>query len=119
MSELQKELNKALACLYSVKKLEEKKPKKNIYRKLKDYICKDDNVITSVFGNLDDPTCLFTYLDEKGNVIEYSRVYQNSSKYQFLLDYYVAGIWPKYKIIDDKIKPYLKIYLKKRIEEVE
>lgn len=79
--------------------------------KLKDFIKRDGNTTLVLFGNLNDKTCEFHY--NKGN--EWF-IYKPSGFYcgemDFLLEYRVCSIFPQYKIIDDKIFPYLKVVLR-------
>lgn len=86
-----------------------------IYRKLKNYIHTEHNIITTtkvIFGNLMSMDCEYYY---DGKIYRPSGVY--SGEYDFLLEYYVAGIRPAYKIEDDKIIPYLSVTLRKEVEE--
>lgn len=87
-----------------------------IYRKLKDYMYEDDNSIRSIFGTLMSSNCVYNYKDSNGNYIDWScRGIYNKDK-DFLLDYYVVGIWPCYKIKDDKIIAFNVITLKSEEE---
>lgn len=79
---------------------------KSIFRKLKDYDNLGKNNIT-IF-NLMDRDCEFWY---DGKTYKPCGVY--SGEYDFLLEYYVKGIIPKYKIENDKIIPYLRVTLSK------
>lgn len=78
----------------------------NNFRKLKEY----DNLgknNTMIF-NLMDTDCEFWY-DNK--TYRPSGFY--SGEYDFLLEYYVRGIMPMYRIENNKIIPYLHITLSK------
>ena len=117
-SNLQMMLNNALACLYSSEKLEEEKAKKEkknkISRKLKNYISEEERSIFSIFGNLMSRDCEYHY--NKGDEwLVYKPQGTYSGEYDFLLEYYVVGIFPMYRIKDDKIEPYLKICLNKNL----
>ena len=115
-SSLQMKLSNAFACLYSSEKLEEEKTKERkrnkIYRKLKDYVCEEKSSIFSIFGNLMSRDCEYHYNkgDEWLTYIPSGTYY---GEYDFLLEYYVVGIFPMYRIKDNRIEPYLKICLSK------
>ena len=91
---------------------------KSIFRKLRDYIKTENKygitTTTSIFGTLTDNDCVFSYDNTK---------YQfngcvDSKEYEFLLDYYVVGIFSNYEIKDNKIKPYLLVCLRKDIKDI-
>ena len=86
---------------------------KNIYRKLKDYIYIGDSVITTIFGDLTSTDVEYHYQDEKGEwcCFVYSGAYHHD--HDFLLEYYVGGITPEYRIENNKIVPYLSVTLDK------
>ena len=96
--------------------------KKYIYRKLKDYIYEgEDNGVeytTVIFGNLTSSNCIFSYENpnKKGEWVEHEPNGVNLHNVDFLLNYYVVGISPSYKIIKHTIKPMLHITLRKDIE---
>lgn len=85
--------------------------KKKIYRKLKDYICEEGITTTTIFGSLDSNDCKY-YFDDK----VYSPKKCYGGDYDFLLEYYVMGISPKYEIVDNRIVPYLLVTLQKEVE---
>lgn len=93
------------------------KAERTVARKLKEYICEDGSSIFSIFGTLMSPDCLFVYKDENDEWKEYRPGHSYSGEYDFLLEYYVMGISPKYEIINDKIVPYLYITLVKNLED--
>lgn len=79
--------------------------------KLKDFILEEDNSRLVLFGDLDSFDCEFHY--NKGNewfTYKPSGVYCGDM--DFLLEYRVCSISPQYKIVDNKIFPYLKVVLK-------
>lgn len=87
---------------------------KSIYRKFKEYIYEEPRGRTVIFGTLNSPECEFHYQDPKDpdgewKVFKGGRVFKD--EYDFLYEYYVAGINPVYKIVDNKIIPYLSITL--------
>jgi len=87
--------------------------KKTIYRKLKDYIYTEHNIITTtklIFGDLMSTNCEFWY---DGKTYKPCGYYDGS--YDFLLEYYVKGISPMYRIENNKIIPYLHITLSKEV----
>lgn len=90
---------------------------KIIYRKLKDYIQKNDIGSTLIFGNLMSRDCCYVYEDDKGEWHEWFGMGVYGHQMDFLLNYYVVGIFPKYKIEKDTIVPYLKIVLYKEKPE--
>ena len=87
-----------------------------IYRKLKDYIHTeyDNNITTTklMFGDLMSTDCEFYY---DGKTYQPSGIYDDTM--DFLLDYYVVGIRPAYRIKYDKINAYLRITLRKEVED--
>lgn len=87
-----------------------------IYRKLKDYISEKGNCITSIFGTLMDSKNEFHY-EKDGEWKTFNCVGSYYGNYDFLLDYYVAGIYPAFKIVDDRIVVYLSITLYKEIKK--
>ena len=93
---------------------------KSIFRKLKDYIYTEHNIVTtttSIFGTLRDRDCHFRYTDENGtNTYIPSGIYDNSM--DFLLEYYVVGIFPDWELKENKIKPFLLVILRKDIKEI-
>ena len=86
---------------------------KSIFRKLKDYIQVEDTGCTMIFGNLRSTDCAYAY---DGKVYMPNGIYDNSK--EFLLDYYVVGIFPKYKVEDNQIKPFLYVVLRKDIKDI-
>ena len=84
---------------------------KSIYRKLKDYINEEDGCITHIFGDLMSRECRFDYPDDKGEWHEWFGAGVYGHEMDFLLDYYVVGVNPKYKIERDKIVPFLQVVL--------
>lgn len=78
----------------------------NDFRKLKEYDNLGKNNVTIL--NLMDMRCEFWY---DGKSFRSSGIYHG--EYDFLLEYYVKGISPEYKIEDNKIIPYLRITLSK------
>lgn len=91
----------------------------DIYRKLKDYIDKTENGSTSIFGDLMSTDCCYSYKDEKGTWRDLFGTGYYDSDMDFLLNYYVVGMFPKYKIEQDKIIPYLKVILYKEKPDYE
>ena len=91
----------------------------SIYRKLKDYIQHkegDENHCSSttlIFGDLMSRECCFDYEDDNGEWREWFGVGIYGHEMDYLLNYYVVGIHPKYKIEKDKIIPFLHITLYK------
>ena len=85
----------------------------SIYRKLKDYIQKTGNSTTLIFGDLMSRDCCYCFEDEKDEWHEWFGCGVYGGNMDFLLNYYVVGIHPKYKIEKDRIVPYLHISLKK------
>ena len=88
-----------------------------IYRRLRDYMHKDGQVVSVIFGTLETRDCSFAYqgANNAWETWSCSGVYAHEK--DFLLDYFVTGIAPKYKIEHDKIVPYLQITLRKGAEE--
>lgn len=91
-----------------------------IYRKLKDYICEEHNICTtiwSIFGTLYDSSVHYEFTNKKGETHTYTpgRTFDDST--DFLLEYYVISISPQYEIKHDKIIPYLRVYLKEDLED--
>ena len=87
---------------------------KSIYRKLKDYILEEPGSTTVIFGDLMSKYCIYYYYDE--NKQEWQEWNCNGFYYHemdFLLNYYVRGITPMYKIEQDRIVSYLAITLSK------
>ena len=85
----------------------------SIYRKLKDYIHKNGNSTTSIFGTLHDSRNVYSY-EVEGNWQEYNcHGSYFKGEMEHLLDYYVIGIHPFYEIVNDKIVVKLYIVLKK------
>lgn len=84
-----------------------------IYRRLRDYMHKDGQVVSVIFGSLESRDCSFAYqgANNAWETWSCSGVYAHEK--DFLLDYFVAGIVPKYRIERDKIIPYLQITLRK------
>lgn len=87
---------------------------KTIYRKLRDYISEEGSVTTYIFATLTDVDNEFYY---DGKIYRPKGRYRK--EYDFLLDYYVCGIAPKYEIVCDKIIPYLTITLCREVSEDE
>ena len=90
----------------------------SIFRKLRDYIKTENKygitTTTLIFGDLMSTDCEFYY---DGQTYQPSGVYDGSM--DFLLEYYVVGIRPAYRIEYDKINAYLRITLRKEVEEDE
>ena len=88
-----------------------------IYRRLRDYIHRNGQIVSVIFGTLETRDCTFAYQGANGIWEEWtcSGVYAHEK--DFLLDWFVTGIVPKYRIERDKIIPYLQITLRKGIEE--
>lgn len=86
---------------------------KSIYRKLKDYIAKTESGSTLIFGDLMSRDCCYCYEDKNGEWQDWFGVGFYGHEMDYLLNYYVVGIHPKYKIEKDKIIPYLHIILYK------
>ena len=78
----------------------------DIYRKLRDYIKVEDHVISVIFGDLLSMDCEYHYKD-----LIYTPTGIDNGDHDYLLDKYVHGVRPAYKIINNKITPYLKIWL--------
>ena len=92
----------------------------SIFRKLRDYIKTEKKygitTTTSIFGTLRDKDCRFQYTDKNGtHAYIPNGMYDNSM--DFLLEYYVVGIFPNYEIKENKIKPYLLVGLKKEVSD--
>lgn len=81
----------------------------NKFRKLKEYSNLGKDSVTIL--NLMDRTCEFWF---DGKIYKPSGYYNGS--YDFLLEYYVVGIVPMYRIEDNTIIPYMHITLRKEIE---
>ena len=81
----------------------------NKFRKLKEYNDLGKHGVTIL--DLMDRDCEFWY---DGKTYRPSGTYGGS--HDFLLEYYVKGIKPMYRIEDDKIIPYLHITLSKEEE---
>lgn len=84
-----------------------------IYRKLKDYIHTEHDDITTtkvIFGDLTSTDCEFYY---DGKTYRPSGIYYGAM--DFLLEYYVVGIRPTYRIENDRIDVYLRITLRKEV----
>jgi len=92
--------------------------KKTIYRKLKDYIYVGEYCTTTIFGSLLSTNVEWCWEDDNNVWHEWSCSGVYSKEMDFLLEYYVVGIHPYYKIQNDCIKPYLRITLSKRKNEV-
>lgn len=90
----------------------------SIYRKLKDYINKTESGSTLIFGDLMSRDCCYCFKDEKGEWHEWFGVGIYWHEMDYLLNYYVVGIHPKYKIEKDRIIPYLHITLYKEKREL-
>ena len=86
---------------------------KSIYRKLKDYISKTESGTTLIFGDLMSRDCCYCYEDKNGKWHDWFGAGIYGGEMDFLLNYYVVGISPKYKMEQDKIVPYLKVILYK------
>ena len=93
-----------------------------IYRKLKTYIKETEKGITCIFGDLMSIDVKYVYnqrivkkdflhteIEEDSYMC--NGIYNND--HDFLLEYYVVGIFPEYKIDNSKIIPYLKVALLK------
>ena len=98
--------NKTLENKLHVEIKESSKPIKK-FHKLRDFmdVGKDGVTILGTFNSMD---CEFCY-DGKSYIPSGSYHYDK----EFLLDYYVHGVIPKYKIVNDKIIPYITITLSK------
>ena len=91
---------------------------KSIYRKLKDYIRKENHGTTSIFGTLYDNDCVYVYEDEETKEWkEWSCSGGYNHQKDFLLNYYVVSIFPTYVIKENRIIPKLQINLRKGKEE--
>ena len=89
----------------------------DIYRKLRDYIYDDSNFRTSIFGDIMSDWCIFVY-KENDEWKEWTCRGIYCGEKDFLLDYYVRGIFPVYKIEQqERIVPYLRIILGKDNEK--
>lgn len=89
---------------------------KNELKKLRQFIYQCDDCVFSIFGTLMDRDVEFVYEDENGEWQHWTCCGIYGGEKDFLLDYYVAGIRPEYKIKDDKIILYLKVILHKTKE---
>lgn len=78
----------------------------NNFRKLKEYDHLGENNVSIL--SLETLHCIFWY---DGNTYQYSGVYDG--EYDFLLEYYVEGIKPIFRIENSKIVPYLFVTLSK------
>ena len=90
-----------------------------IYRKLKDYICEEHGVCTviwSIFGSLYDSSVHYEFTNKEGETHTYAPSRMMDDSRNFLLEYYVMSISPRYEIINDRIIPYLRVYLKEELE---
>ena len=88
----------------------------NQFRKLKEYDNLGKNNITIL--NLMDMRCEFRYKNYQTNEWQsYIPSGTYRGEYDFLLEYYVVGIFPMYKIENNKIIPYMRITLRKEVEE--
>lgn len=85
----------------------------SIYRKLKDYISIRENGRTLIFGDLMSRDCCYCFEDEKGEWHEWFGAGIYGHEMDYLLNYYVVGIHPKYKIEINTIISYLQIILYK------
>lgn len=86
----------------------------SIYKKLKDYIQKDDNISWSIFGDLMKDYCRFVWTDEDRITHEWHCRGRYSSEADFLLDYYVLSIMPDFEVVDRQIISFLRVELSKR-----
>ena len=83
-----------------------------MFRKLKDYqIDLDDRTRLEIIPFRE---CEFKYQTEDGYKSCVITGF-NYGQFDFLLEYYVKGILPAYKIVKDKIIPYLIVTLDKEI----
>ena len=114
---MNKDLEKALNE-FDWKAVREEFEPKGHFHQLKEYINVGDDGL-NIFGDLMDRECEFSYPNPKTDDMLDFVTYRPSGYYSgerdFLLDYYVKGIMPKYRIEDDKIIPYLHITLSKEV----
>lgn len=107
--------NKYIVPEKMFERMQYKENNNSIYRKLRDYIKEEDRTIWNIFGTLESTHCEFHFdQDEEWKTYTPCGIY--AGKYDFLLDYYVKGIIPKYKIVKDEIIPYLSITLSKDLD---
>lgn len=115
---MNKEFEKALNNFCDNFNLEEYEPKGHFHQ-LKEYINVGKDGL-NIFGNLTDRECEFSFQNPKITDRVEFKTYRPSGcyagEYDFLLDYYVHGILPKYRIENDRIIPYLHITLSKEGE---
>ena len=90
-----------------------------INRKLKDYIYHQEgdsehcSCTHLLFGDLMSRDCCYNYQDSNGEWHDWFGAGIYGGEMDFLLDYYVVGIHPSYKIENNRIVPYLNICLRK------
>ena len=89
---------------------------KSIYRKLKDYIQEGDGVTTSIFGTITSSHVQYSWQDDQGEWQHWTCCGIYGHEKDFLLNYYVRGIVPYYRIVKDKIEVYINVTLSKEIE---
>lgn len=97
----------------------------NIYRKLKHYMYEDPGddehcgSTTSIFGTLRESRNIYNYQDPETNeYVDWSCKGFYYHEKEFLLDYYVIGIFPIYEIVNNTIVAKLKICLSKEKPEL-
>ena len=86
------------------------------YRKLKDYICHYKGAEYVVFGDLMLRDCCYSWQDENGSVHEWAGCVTCGCDMDFLLDYYVVDISPKFTIEENLVITYLHVTLRKEEE---
>lgn len=78
--------------------------------KLKDFIKKEENTTLYLFGDLMSTDCEFHFIkDGVSQTYIPSGIYYGEKDY--LLEYRVCSIRPRYKIVKDRIIPILIVYL--------
>ena len=74
--------------------------KKSIYRKFKDYIEKNNNGSTSIFGTIGDNNLILRFFDENTQkFVNWSSYGSYNYEKDFLLEYYVVGIFPYWELV--------------------
>lgn len=112
---MNKDLEKALNE-FDWKAVREEFEAKGHFHQLKEYINVGKDGL-NIFGSLTDRDCEFSFRNPKiTDGVEFKTYRPTgcySGEYDFLLDYYVHGIIPKYRIKNNRIIPYLHITLSK------
>lgn len=88
-----------------------------IYRKLKDYIHVNDSNVTHIFGTLNSTNCVWQYQTDTGYK-SYQSTGVDYGQYDFLLEYYVMGMFPSFVIEGNSIMPILIITLDKEAPKI-